>query len=166
MAKKGFVLMMAALFLAGVMITGTALQGMAGGGPAPPTYAKWKEVGPEIRGEVTLVPADQNSIFKATLKGTCGGQKVTLKTEFPVGKDISKPELTAADITRDAKNCFLKAGSYTLKDPSNCCKPASGTGDLLILEMTGVKIKGKGKNMKITGKTRVTYIEEDKTAKP
>jgi hypothetical protein len=165
MAKKGFVLMMAGLFLAGVMITGTAVQSMAGGGPEPPPYAKWKEVGPEICGDVTLVPADQNSIFKATLKGTCGGQKVTLKAEFPIG-NVPIDDLKAEHITRDAKNCFLKAGKYTLKDPSNCCKPASGTGDLLILEMTDVKIKGKGKNMKITGTTRVTFIEEDKTAKP
>ena len=117
-------------------------------------------MGPELSGEVTLVPTKNNQFLQATLKGTCGKEKVTIKSEIPTSK--AADTLTAAEITNSATNQWLKKGTYTLKDPKKVYKPASGNGDLVILEATGIQVKGEGAKMQATGQAKVTYIEEQK----
>jgi hypothetical protein len=159
LSRKGLILTLTAIFFATLMVTGTAVQGTAGGGPAAVPYT-WKAVGPELSGEVTLVPTPDNRFFKATLKGDCGNEKVTITADIPIGKDLD--QLTAVDITNSATNHYLKKEIITLKDPKKVFKPASGNGDMVILNATGIQVTGKGAKMQATGQAKVTYITEQK----
>jgi hypothetical protein len=157
LSRKGLILTLAALFFATIIVTGTVVQGTAGGGPLAPPYL-WKAVGPELSGEVTLVPTPDKHFFKATLKGDYGQDKVTITCNIPISKDLDK--LTADEITNSATNHFLAKGTYTLQDPKQVYKPASGNGDLVILGATGIQVKGKGAKMQVTGQAKVTYIDK------
>ena len=157
LSRKGLILTLAALFFATILITGTAVQGTAGGGPQPPPYT-WKAVGPELIGELTLVPSPDNRSLLATLKGACGKEKVTITGTM----DTPGPadEVTAAQITSGATNKYLGKGTYTLKDPKNIYKPASGKGDLIILEALCIRVTGTGETMQATGCAKITYIDK------
>jgi hypothetical protein len=159
LSRKGLILTLAALFFVSIMVMGTAIQGTAGGGPMPPKYV-WKAVGPELSGEVTLVPSKDNKFLQATLNGTYGKEKVTITSDIPTSK--AADSLTAAEITASATNNFLQKGTYTLKDPKKGYNPASGNGDLIILEATGIQVTGAGAKMQAKGQAKVTYIEEQK----
>jgi len=157
LSRKGLILTLAALVFATIIVTGTAVQGTAGGGPQPPPYT-WKAVGPELIGELTLVPSQDNRSFQATLKGACGKEKVTITGKI----DTAQPAdtLGAKEISLGATNQFLGKGTYTLKDPKNLYKPASGNGDLIILEALCIKVTGKGETMQATGCAKITYINK------
>jgi hypothetical protein len=157
LSRKGLILTLAGLVFATIIVTGTAVQGTAGGGPLAPAYA-WKAVGPELIGGVTLVPSKDNKFLKATLDGACGKEKVTITGDIPTSK--AADTLTPAEITASAANFWLQKGTYTLKDPKNIFKPASGAGDLIILEATGIQVKGTGAKMQATGQAKVTYIDK------
>lgn len=159
LSRKGLILTLVVLFFATIIVTGTAVQGTAGGGPQPPPYTV-KAVGPELSGEITLVPGKDNRSFQATLNGASGKEKVTITSDIPTGKPADT--LTPAEITLGATNRYLGKGTYTLKDPKKVYKPASGNGDLVILEATGIQVTGAGAKMQATGKAKVTYIEEQK----
>jgi hypothetical protein len=157
LSRKGLILTLAALFFATIIVWGTAIQGTAGAGPQPPPYT-WKLVGPELSGEVTLVPGKNNRSLQATLKGDSGKEKVTITAELPTGQPADT--LKADEITTAATNSYVAKGAYTLKDPKKVYNPASGNGDLLILEATGIQVTGTGAKMQAKGQAKVTYIDK------
>jgi hypothetical protein len=153
--RKGLTLALAALFFATIIVSGTVIQSMAGGGPAPPPYA-FKAVGPEISGPVTLVPSKDNMALKATMNATCGKKKVTVTYKFITQKPADT--LTDAEITASATNFFLQAGSVDMK-PAKACAPAGGSGDLLVLGIADLKVKRvQDKIKKIEGTAKLTFI--------
>jgi hypothetical protein len=134
---------------------------LAGGGPEPPPYT-YQEVGPAITGDLTLAPAADNLSFNATLKGTCGKEKVTVTASLKTVRPADT--LTAQEIQTSAANYFLKAGSFQMK--AKACKAASGPGDLMVKSLTGLQQKKKGKKVLWTGKGTLTFIAPKPKATP
>jgi hypothetical protein len=153
--RKGLTLALAALFFATIIVSGTMLPGLAGGGPANPPYP-FKAVGPEMNGSVTLVPGKDNMSLKAAMSATCGTNKAKLDYDFKTQKTADT--LTDAEITASATNYFLQAGTVVMK-PIKACAPASGAGDLVVLGITDLKVQRvQGKIKKIEGKAKLTFI--------
>ena len=163
--RKGLTLALAGLFFATLIVSATVIQGAAGGGPAPPP--PYNVVGPEITGAATLTPvpgkpakkgkpANPSTQLKASMTATYGGKKVTLTYKF----DTQKPAdgLTDEEITTSATRYFLPAGS--VKGHSKTYKPASGKGDLMVVEITDLKVQRDSalKIKKIDCQAKLTYI--------
>jgi hypothetical protein len=153
--RKGLTLALAALFFATIIVAGTLLPGLAGGGPIAPPWP-FKAVGPEMSGPVTLVPGKDNMSFDASMSATCGTKKVNLTCNLKTQKLADT--LSDKEITASATNYFLQAGAVTMK-PAKACTPASGAGDLAVLEITNLKVQRvKDKIKKIAGTAKLTFI--------
>ena len=91
------------------------------------------------------------------MDGVCRGKKVNLTYDFKTQKPADT--LTEGEITTSATKFYLPAGAVKMAPPKTY-EPASGKGDLMVVEITDLKVQRDSDNKikKIDCQAKLTYI--------